>query len=67
MIEVAREGALPLNFCNLHIVPEWTDIFKKDTLHRIRSKVPKIGEAFCFVGGDFNFPAVGEGRLNIQT
>jgi hypothetical protein len=67
MIEVARTGALPLNLCNLHIVPEWTDSFKKDTIHRIRDKVPKIGEAFCFVGGDLNFPAVGEGRLNIQT
>eukprot|EP00972_Heterocapsa_arctica_P111826 16428288-Heterocapsa_arctica.AAC.1 len=53
--------------CAIHIVPEWTDAFKKAFISRVREAIPDIGAAFSFLGGDLNFPAVGEGRLNIRT
>eukprot|EP00972_Heterocapsa_arctica_P081687 12040226-Heterocapsa_arctica.AAC.1 len=37
MVEVSRNGAHPLNFCNVHIVPEWTDTYKKYVLHSTSS------------------------------
>ncbi len=36
-------------------------------LDRVSGRSPKVGDACLVLGGDLNFPAVGEGRLNVYA
>ena len=60
-------GSHPLAFCCLHVVPEWNINCKKNCLSRVGNCSPKVGDACLVLGGDLNFPGVGEGRLNVST
>ena len=63
------EGGGPhsLAFCCLHVVPEWSVNYKKRCLSRVGGCSPSVGDACFVLGGDLNFPGVGEGRLNVST
>lgn len=66
-LPVTLEGgnSYPLAFCCLHVVPEWGIDYKKTFLNRVGDRSPKVGDACLVLGGDLNFPAVGEGRLDV--
>ena len=56
-------GSHPLAFCCLHAVPD----YKSDFLNRVGDRSPKVGDACLVLGGDLDFPAVGEGRLSVNA
>ena len=60
-------GSHPLAFCCLHVVPEWGISYKRNFLSRVGDCSPNVGDACLVLGGDLNFPGVGEGRLNVNT
>ena len=63
------EGGGPhsLAFCCLHVVPEWGVNCKGNCLSRVGGRSPSVSDACFVLGGDLNFPGVGEGRLNVGT
>ena len=67
LVTLEGGGLHPLAFCCLHMVPEWSVGFKRNFLDRVSGRSPKVGDACLVLGGDLNFPAVGEGRLNVNT
>eukprot|EP00972_Heterocapsa_arctica_P072045 10639743-Heterocapsa_arctica.AAC.1 len=43
---MAAENQHPIAICTIHIVPDWTDAFKKAFISRVREAIPDIGVAF---------------------
>ena len=56
-----------LSFCCVHVVPAWSDSVKRNFFLQLRDAVPRDSDSVFYVGGDFNFPSDGEGRLNIAS
>ena len=67
LVTLEGGGSHPLAFCCVHVVPEWSVDYKRNFLNRVSGCSPKVGDACLVLGGDLNFPGVGEGRLNVGT
>ena len=65
LVTLEGGGSHPLAFCCLHAAPEWS--YKRNFLSRVGGCSPSVGDACFVLGGDLNFPGVGEGRLNDGT
>ena len=68
-LPVALEGGAshPLALCCLHVVLEWGINCKRNFLNGVGKCSPSVGGACLVLAGDFNFPGVVEGRLNVNT
>ena len=67
LVTLEGGGSHPLAFCCLRVVPGWSVNCKRNFLSRVGDCSPSVGDACLVLGGDLNFPGVGEGRLNVNT
>ena len=67
VVELSGRGLHPLALCCAHVLPEWGQVAKCNCLERVRASTPTVGEACLILGGDMNFPGVGEGRMDVRT
>ena len=67
LVTLEGGGSHSLAFCCLHVVREWSVGYKWNLLSRVGGRSSNVGDACFVLGGDFNFPGVGEGRLNVGT
>ena len=67
VVELSGRGLHPLALCCVHVLPEWGQVAECNFLERVRVSTPTVGEACLILGGDVNFPGVGEGRMDVRT
>ena len=56
-----------ISICNVHLLPELNYGETVARIRRIKNIVPLEGRATFFLGGDSNFVANNEGRLQVES
>ena len=67
VVTLRGAGKHPLAICCLHVVPEWSVPVKISFIDQVRAATPEVGEACLILGGDLNFTAAGEGRMEVDS
>ena len=65
VVRLSGGGLDPLALCCVHLVPEWGVLMRTQFLDKVRANAPL--ECGLVLGGDLNFCAAGEGRLELSS